>query len=62
MGFTLNQITPARLLENRLDMKRFLQAEFSPLIGRKTWMQNWEQLAKRFQLFKFEALSDTEAP
>ncbi|MCM3090598.1 MULTISPECIES: DUF2268 domain-containing putative Zn-dependent protease [unclassified Cytobacillus] len=62
MGFTLNQITPARLLENRLDMNRYLQAEFSPLIGRKSWMQNWEQLAKKFQLFKFEALSAERLP
>ncbi|WP_244671241.1 hypothetical protein [Bacillus sp. NTK034] len=61
MKYTLNQITPEELIVKRLSIKGFLQSQISPLIGRKSWMQDWEQLAKRFQLFKFSALPEAEA-
>ena len=61
MKYTLNQITPEELIVKRINLKGFLQSQISPLIGRKSWMQDWEQLAKRFQLFAFAALPEAEA-
>lgn len=60
MAYTLNQITPAKLIENRHNLKSYLQSQLSPLLSKRSWMQDWDQLARRFQLLKFEPLSEPE--
>lgn len=61
MAYAINQITPAKIIKNHPDLKSYLQSELCQLLNEKSWMQDWEQLAKRFQLFKFEALSEAES-
>ncbi|MBT2687656.1 hypothetical protein J7I93_05600 [Bacillus sp. ISL-47] len=60
MVYTLNQITPAKLIESRDNLKNWLQTQLSPLFSKTSWMQDWDQLAGRFQLLKFETLSEAE--
>lgn len=56
----VKQITPAKLLQNRNWLEKYLKVEFSDLTSENSWMTDWEKLAQRFQLLKFKELSESE--
>lgn len=58
--FQVKQITAAKLLLNLNWLEDYLKAEYSDIISENSWMNEWEQLAKRFQFLKFKEISETE--
>lgn len=56
----IRQITTEELFKNKENLKQYLSIELSQLVDENTWMSNWEQLANRFQLIKFENMSEED--
>jgi len=56
----IKQITPAKLLANKDCLEEFLKKELADSITEESWMNDWKQLAQRFQLFKFKELPESE--
>ncbi|WP_052342788.1 DUF2268 domain-containing putative Zn-dependent protease [Bacillus sp. EB01] len=54
------QITPIDLVSNRNHLEEFLREEFAGHVSERTWMTEWDQLAQRFQMFKFLELTESE--
>jgi uncharacterized protein YjaZ len=57
----VNQLTPMELYQHRGDLDSFLFERLNTLVNDKTWMNEWKQIAERFQLIKFKELSEEEA-
>ncbi|MBR7552979.1 DUF2268 domain-containing putative Zn-dependent protease [Allobacillus sp. GCM10007491] len=53
----IKQITPLELIANNSQLDEFLRKNLSDLITSNTWMDEWIQLAQRFQLLKFKKMS-----
>jgi uncharacterized protein YjaZ len=47
------QLTPQLLLENKTNADLYLNNMIQPTITPKSWMNQWRDIALRFQLFKF---------
>lgn len=54
----LKQITPYKILSNHHHLEEYLKGEFTQLATENCWMTNWEHLVQRFQLLKFNELSE----
>lgn len=56
----IKQITPVKLFENRQHIDEYLKNEFSESINEESWMKDYEELIKRFQLYKFNGFTEEE--
>ena len=54
----VRQVTPKLLFRNQENLQQYLSETFSLSVNENTWMKEWQQLVRRFQLSKFETMSE----